>query len=79
MPTVHLTLHTRSGTDVLQRVVCICRRRNLQIVALTYIDREIVITVRGEERQVRGIDRWLTSLVDVFRVERRELVTAYAG
>jgi acetolactate synthase small subunit len=77
MPTVHLTLQTQPGTDALQRVVCISRRRNLQIVALSYVDREIAITLRGDERQVRGIDRWLASLVDVFGVARRDLVTAY--
>jgi hypothetical protein len=33
--------------------------------------------LRGDERMVPGIDRWLTSLVDVFHVERRDLVTAY--
>lgn len=68
MPTAHLTLQVRSGTDVLHRVVCICRRRNLRILALTYADKQITLTVAGDERQTRSIERWLSSLVDVLHV-----------
>jgi acetolactate synthase small subunit len=68
MPTTNLTLQVQPGTDVLDRVVCICRRRNLPILTLTYTEEQITLTVAGEERQARSIERWLSSLVDVLGV-----------
>ena len=69
MPTTNLTLQVQPGTDVLDRVVCICRRRNLRIVTLTYTDEQITLTVAGADRQARSIERWLSSLVDVLGVK----------
>ena len=71
MPTTNLTLQVQPGTDVLDRVVCICRRRNLRILALTYTDKQITLAVAGDGRQTRSIERWLSSLVDVLHVKPR--------
>ena len=69
MPTTNLTLQVQPETDVLDRVVCICRRRNLRILTLTYTEEQITLTVAGDERQARSIERWLSSLVDVLSVK----------
>lgn len=72
MSTTTLSLYVHAGTDALHRVVSVCRRRNLEILALTYADDQIALTIRGDNRQVRQIDRWLAALVDVFEVEFRD-------
>jgi acetolactate synthase small subunit len=69
MPNANLSLYVQAGTDALHRVVSVCRRRNVEILALTYSDSQISLEIRGEDRQVRQIDRWLDALVDVFDVE----------
>ena len=76
MPTINLTLQVEPGTDVLDRVVCTCRRRNLQIVTLTYAQHQITLTVTGPDRQTRGLDSWLAALVNVFEVHRKEHTAA---
>jgi acetolactate synthase regulatory subunit len=81
MPTTNLTLQVQPGTDVLDRVVCTCRRRNLRILTLTYTAEQITLTVAGEDRQARSIERWLSLLVDVIglmpqRTPSRVLPTA---
>ncbi len=73
MPTTSLTLQVQPDTDVLHRVVCTCRRRNLQIVALSYTQRQLALTVAGADFHLRGIDHWLAALVNVFEVQRDEL------
>jgi acetolactate synthase regulatory subunit len=70
MPTANLTLTIQPGPDVLHRVVCICRRRNLEIVELSYKHQQIALTLTGADRQMRGIESWLASLVQVFDVQR---------
>jgi acetolactate synthase small subunit len=73
MPTANLTLTIHPGPDVLHRVICICRRRNLEILALSYEQQRIALTLAGADRQVSGIERWLASLVHVFDVQRADL------
>jgi acetolactate synthase regulatory subunit len=69
MPNTSLSLYVHAGTDALHRVVSVCRRRNIEILALTYSDNQISLTISGGRRQMRQIDRWLDALVDVFDVE----------
>lgn len=76
MPTASLTLTVHPRTDALHRVVCTCRRRNLEIVQLSYEQEQITLTLAGADRQLRGIERWLTALVNVFEVQHAELLTA---
>lgn len=78
MPTTSLTLEVQPDTDVLHRVVCICRRRMLQVVALSYAEQLITLTVAGPERQMRGIERWLSALLHVSTVQRHERASASA-
>jgi acetolactate synthase regulatory subunit len=79
MPTTNLTMQVQPGTDALHRIVCVCRRRNLQIIALTYAEPQIALTVSGDDRQARGIERWLSALLYVTEVKRQELVAGSAG
>jgi hypothetical protein len=76
MPITSLTVQVQPGTDVLYRVTCICHRRNLQILELTYTDHQIAFTVCGDQRQTRGIERWLSALLHVLTVERNETAAA---
>lgn len=69
MPNTSLSIYIHTGTDALHRVVSVCRRRNLEILALTYADDQITLTISGDARKMRQIDRWLAALVDVFDVE----------
>ena len=64
------TLEVQPGSDALDRVVCVCRRRNLQIVALDYASDRLALTVGGADRQMRGIESWLAALVSVSAVRR---------
>jgi hypothetical protein len=75
MPTANLTLTVQPGTDALHRVVCTCRQRKLQILTLTYAEGLVRLTVNGADRQMRGIDPWLASLVHVLDVEHEDLRT----
>lgn len=70
MPTASLTITVQPGTDSLHRIVCICRRRNLEISELHYADVLVKLTISGADRQLRGIDRWLASLLHVVNVRR---------
>jgi acetolactate synthase small subunit len=72
MPTANLSLYVQARTDGLHRVVTVCRRRNVEILALTYSDSQISLEISGDDRQVRQIDRWLAALVDVFDVKVHE-------
>jgi acetolactate synthase regulatory subunit len=72
MPTTSLTLEVQPDTDVLHRGICMCRRRMLQVVALRYAEQRITLTVTGSERQMRGIERWLSALLHVSTVQRHE-------
>jgi acetolactate synthase small subunit len=76
MPNSNLSLYVQAGTDALHRVVTVCRRRNVEILELTYSDNQITLTISGDHRQMRQIDRWLAALVDVFEVEFRPTVSA---
>ncbi len=69
MPNTNLTLDVQARTDALHRVVSVCRRRNVEILALTYSGNRISLEISGNQRQIRQIDRWLAALVDVFDVE----------
>jgi hypothetical protein len=76
MPTTDLILRVQPGTDVLHRVVSVCRRRNLQILALSYAEQQITLTVVGDQRQTCGIVRWLSALLHVFEVSDGEFAAA---
>lgn len=76
MPSTIVTLRVQPGTDALHRVVCVCRRRGLEILELSYANDQIRLTIAGAERQMRQIERWLAALVNVFDVDRSEPVTA---
>jgi len=67
----NLMIHVRSGSDALHRIVCVCHRRLVQIVALSYADDEIALTIEGDEYHSRQITSWLDALHDVVAV--REL------
>jgi acetolactate synthase regulatory subunit len=69
MPTARLNLHVQSGTDALHRVLCVCRRRGLDVIALGYRDERIALTVAGQERQMGQIDHWLGAVVSVIDVQ----------
>ena len=69
MPNTNLTLDVQARTDALHRVVSVCRRRNVEILVLTYSGNRISLEISGNQRQIRQIDRWLAALVDVFDVE----------
>jgi hypothetical protein len=69
MPTTSLTLRVQPGSDGLHRVVSTCRRRSLEIVAMSYLDQQITLTVAGNDWHAGRIDRWLSALVDVFDVQ----------
>jgi acetolactate synthase small subunit len=69
MPITSLSLCVQAETDVLHRVVTVCRRRNVQIHALSFADDQISLAISGDDRQTRQIHCWLTALVDVFEVE----------
>jgi hypothetical protein len=68
MPTTTLTLEVQPGTDVLQRIVCVCGRRNVDIVALSYLGGQITLTVGGDPWHTRRLGRWLSALVNVLSV-----------
>jgi hypothetical protein len=68
----NLMIQVQSGSDALHRIVCVCHRRVVQIVALSYADDEITLTIEGDEYHSRQIARWLDALHDVVAV--RELV-----
>jgi acetolactate synthase regulatory subunit len=68
MSSTSLNLQVRPGTDVLQRVIGTCRRRGLSIVALTYEDRQLAITLTGSHRRTGQIQQWLAGLIDVLDV-----------
>jgi hypothetical protein len=68
MPTTNLYVHVRPDSDALQRIVTVCGRRYLEILAMTYDGREIRLTVRHEARRRRHIGHWLSALVDVLDV-----------
>jgi acetolactate synthase regulatory subunit len=70
-----LTLRVEPGTDALHRVVCVCHRRAVQIVALAYADDEITVTVEGHEQRSRHLGRWLGALHDVAAVRQLDAVT----
>lgn len=72
MSSTNVTLHVQSGDDALHRVVCVCRRRGLEIRELSYANDQIRLTIAGAERQIRQIERWLAALVNVFRVDRND-------
>jgi acetolactate synthase regulatory subunit len=72
MSSTNVTLHVQSGNDALHRVICVCRRRGLEIVELSYANEQIKLKIAGAERQMRQIDRWLAALVNVFQVDRSE-------
>ena len=44
-----LKIRVQPGSDALHRVLCVCHRRGMQILALTYADNELVLTIQGEE------------------------------
>jgi acetolactate synthase regulatory subunit len=68
MPTTSLKLKVQPGSDVLDRVVTVCRRRGLEILILSYADDEIKLTVHGEHERARRLGRWLDALIDVLDV-----------
>ena len=76
MPTTSLTLEVQPDTDVLHRVICTCRRRMLQVVALTYADQLITLTLTGPDGQMRGIEQWLSALLHVSTVQRHGCASA---
>lgn len=69
MPTIALSLQVQPSTDVLQRIVSICRKRKAEIIALTYADETVELSLCGERRAIRQIELWLAALVDVHQVE----------
>lgn len=60
-----LKIRVQPGSDALHRVLCVCHRRGMQILALTYTDDELVLTIQGEERRSRHIGHWLAALPSV--------------
>jgi acetolactate synthase regulatory subunit len=69
MPTTKLNIRVQPGNDVLHRVISVCHRRGLEIVALNYVEGLITITFVGRPGHTGRIDRWLAGLVDVLAVE----------
>jgi acetolactate synthase small subunit len=72
MPTATFTVQVRPRSDVLHRVVSVCHRRALVIVALSYAGDAITLTVRGETGRSSHLRRWLGSLHDVVAVHELE-------
>jgi acetolactate synthase small subunit len=68
MPTICVQAHVLPEPDVLQRVVTVCRRRYLDIVALNFGEDEIRLTVRGSADRCGRIVEWIGALVDVLDV-----------
>jgi acetolactate synthase regulatory subunit len=65
MSTAQLDLRVHRGTDVLHRVVSICRRRQVEILALGYSGDRIRLVVQGDAARVRHLEPCLAALVDV--------------
>ena len=68
MPTINLYVQVRPDSDALQRVVTLCGRRYLEILAMNYGANAIRLTVRYETARRRQIVQWLGALVDVLDV-----------
>lgn len=72
MPITVLKLQVEPGTDVLDRVVCVCRRRSVEILALNYAQAEIDLAVEGESYRLHRLRDWLGALVNVLEVRKEE-------
>jgi hypothetical protein len=72
MPATTLKLRVNPQTDALHRVVSVCHRRSLEIIALHFTGDEIALTVIGEQLGARGIAHWLGALIDVVAVGERD-------
>lgn len=70
MPTTDLKLHLKPGADALHRVLCVCRRRGLEVLALTYADHELTLTVAGPPARRDRLALWIGALLDVSVRER---------
>jgi acetolactate synthase small subunit len=80
MPTATFKLHVRPGSDALHRVLSVCHRRVIEIVALAYGDGEMTLTIAGDERRLRQIGCRLGALRDVAAIrEVRELIPLRAA
>lgn len=71
MPTARLKIRVRSHSDALHRVMCVCHRRTVEIVALNFTGETIELAIAGSDRQLDGIGRWLSALPDVLGVHLR--------
>jgi acetolactate synthase regulatory subunit len=68
MPTTNLSVQVRPESDALHRVVALCGRRYLEIIAMSFGGGEIHLTVRHERARSRHVTQWLAALVDVLDV-----------
>ena len=70
MSAITFEVRVGPGRDALHRIICVCHRRGLEIVALSYGYDELSLTLEGDERRMRQAERWLGALVDVSGVWR---------
>jgi acetolactate synthase regulatory subunit len=73
MSAATLKVRVTPRSDALHRVISVCHRRALQIVALNFSGNEITLTVTGQEDRWRHLDRWLIGLHDVLAVSEHNL------
>jgi acetolactate synthase regulatory subunit len=79
MPTVRLTLRLHPESDAVHRVISVCRRRRLQVIALDYAGDEMTITLTGEAGRTQRIGCWLDGLIDVLEVGHSEPVASHSN
>jgi acetolactate synthase regulatory subunit len=79
MPTIRLKVQVSPATDVLPRVIGICRRRQLDLLSLHYEGEEIEVVLAGDARCTRPLGRWLGALVDVRDVTELDVAPALCG
>lgn len=70
MPTATFKVKAHPDDHLLQRIVVVCHRRRVDILALSYAPGEITLTVAAPD--LGRVGAWLRNLVDVIDVARAD-------
>jgi hypothetical protein len=65
MPTIRLTLRLQPESDAMYRVLCLCRRRRIEVRALEYSGDAMSLTLAGDATRVERTRHWIASLIGV--------------
>jgi hypothetical protein len=75
MPAATFRIHIDAASDALHRIVCVCHRRHVGIVALDYAGGEMRLTLDGDQPRLLHMERWLGALRDVGEVREVDSAT----